>query len=468
MLAIEVEYLLGRAVATDHRARDRAEWPPHPNRLFSALVDAHHANATPATAAVLQWLESLSPPSLSASLDGDVSIRDVGKHWVPVNDELPSTESRLRPAPLSAQRSRQERFFPAVIPSNPCVTFIWPNSEATTEQRRALETLVHRLCYLGHSSSLVRAAILEVAPRPNLVPDVSGQPAIAVLRVPGPGRLRRLNEIHSLRRENETIQPPIGNEVRYFNAAAIPLTSTFALWGRLRIKSGPPIGLEATAPLLGRLRAALLSKLAEPMPESVSGHLVDGGKAVNPHLALVPLSNIANRYADGGVKGFGLLLPANTQVELCERVADAFLSIARLHLGTFGTLELTAHTDDESMKSLHFQNLYMTPSREWQSVTPVVLGRHAKPRRGYDEQSIVREEVLRAGLPAPTEILLSHVSAVAGAPLASAFSRERVTHLQGRAMRHVSLRFEHEIAGPVLVGAGRFFGLGLFLPKRAR
>lgn len=40
MFAIEVEFLLGRSVATDPSQRDLAEWPPHPTRLFSALVDA--------------------------------------------------------------------------------------------------------------------------------------------------------------------------------------------------------------------------------------------------------------------------------------------------------------------------------------------------------------------------------------------------------------------------------------------
>ena len=33
-LAIAWEYLTGYAVATDPSTRDRAEWPPHPARVF--------------------------------------------------------------------------------------------------------------------------------------------------------------------------------------------------------------------------------------------------------------------------------------------------------------------------------------------------------------------------------------------------------------------------------------------------
>ena len=37
---IEVNFLTGRFVATCHNDRRQPEWPPHPARLFSALVAA--------------------------------------------------------------------------------------------------------------------------------------------------------------------------------------------------------------------------------------------------------------------------------------------------------------------------------------------------------------------------------------------------------------------------------------------
>ncbi len=42
MLALRVEYLTGVCMATqyDDPGRSTAEWPPHPDRLYSALVAA--------------------------------------------------------------------------------------------------------------------------------------------------------------------------------------------------------------------------------------------------------------------------------------------------------------------------------------------------------------------------------------------------------------------------------------------
>ncbi len=40
MLAIEVRLLTGRYAATAFDDRRRAEWPPHPTRLYSALAAA--------------------------------------------------------------------------------------------------------------------------------------------------------------------------------------------------------------------------------------------------------------------------------------------------------------------------------------------------------------------------------------------------------------------------------------------
>jgi len=37
-------------------------------------------------------------------------------------------------------------------------------------------------------------------------------------------------------------------------------------------------------------------------------------------------------------------------------------------------------------------------------------------------------------------------------------------HLRGRLFRHVELVFPHRVAGPLLLGAGRYLGIGLLAP----
>ena len=70
MLALKIEYLTGVCMATRHDdpSRASAEWPPHPDRLFSALVAAaahlrdegvpNAKSSIPDTALrALKWLE---------------------------------------------------------------------------------------------------------------------------------------------------------------------------------------------------------------------------------------------------------------------------------------------------------------------------------------------------------------------------------------------------------------------------
>ena len=66
---IEVNFLTGRYVATFHNDRRQPEWPPHPARLFSALVatwaDADEPDRSEREA--LEWLEAQGHPAIAAS-----------------------------------------------------------------------------------------------------------------------------------------------------------------------------------------------------------------------------------------------------------------------------------------------------------------------------------------------------------------------------------------------------------------
>ena len=81
---IEVNFLTGRYVATHHNKRDRAEWPPHPARLFSALVATWADGDCDVTERhALEWLETQDPPSISTP---GATPREPVSHFVPVND----------------------------------------------------------------------------------------------------------------------------------------------------------------------------------------------------------------------------------------------------------------------------------------------------------------------------------------------------------------------------------------------
>src|SRR3954466_11914979 len=85
MLALGIEFLTGRYVATAYNDRRRAEWPPHPARVFSALVATHFEDPErdPRERDALLWLERQAAPEIHGT---EARPRDVVDVFVPVND----------------------------------------------------------------------------------------------------------------------------------------------------------------------------------------------------------------------------------------------------------------------------------------------------------------------------------------------------------------------------------------------
>lgn len=110
MLVLRLEYLAGRAVATAYNDRGAAEWPPHPARVFSALVatwaeqDPSDSPDAAAERAALEWLERQGPPALAFE---EGCARTVMAHFVPVND-VSLLPSRLGALAAKKQEAHEE------------------------------------------------------------------------------------------------------------------------------------------------------------------------------------------------------------------------------------------------------------------------------------------------------------------------------------------------------------------------
>ena len=91
------------------------------------------------------------------------------------------------------------RRFPACIPREPRVSFIWPEADPADDQKAVLEHLAQNLTYLGRSHSRVLAWLDEAPPEPSWIPLPEGRvlapgASPAFLRVPYPGRLEVLDD----------------------------------------------------------------------------------------------------------------------------------------------------------------------------------------------------------------------------------------------------------------------------------
>jgi CRISPR-associated protein Csb2 len=539
MFAIELEFLTGRYVASRYNDRSRPEWPPHPARLFSALVATHCAGAErpQEEREAMLWLERQGAPHLRASTPEEVAEREPYTTFVPVNDpdvvgtfdadreeierlhieasndrkaatKARALEKRLSekiarsiaPGRISAEgmrtarsvlpetRIRQPRTFPSVAPADPRVYFIWPHATPEGAVRTALGPLVSNLVRLGHSSSLVRARVVDTAPEANWRPDETGEHR---LRIVGEGQLTALD--HAFERHRE-IQPrvlPALFERYTTRPSAVTKEVPQSVFGRdwvvLRRSGGPCIPATSSVGVARSVRAALMKFAPQPPPELLTGHGEDGGPAQRAHLAIVPLPFVGHLRADGSILGIALVLPRDVAEQERHAVFHALAAWELAHrkdgdefpaipvfLGGAGELYLT-RLDEVARQATLRPSTWCGPARRWVSATPVALDRHPgdlhdqnparAARAAAEAEETMRVAVAHVGLPAAVRVTVLPAAPIAGAAKAKHFppfppepGRPR------RALVHAALEFEREVEGPILLGAGRYLGLGLFRP----
>jgi CRISPR-associated protein Csb2 len=111
------------------------------------------------------------------------------------------------------------------------------------------------------------------------------------------------------------------------------------------------------------------------------------------------------------------------------------------------------------------------------TATPIALDRHPGNLRSnhrrtahkaaIEAQRTIADACERIGLPRPVSVEISLAPLLAGAQHVRDFlpwpGRPGRT---ARARVHADIRFDRLVRGPVLLGAGRYFGLGLCLPVR--
>jgi CRISPR-associated protein Csb2 len=228
------------------------------------------------------------------------------------------------------------------------------------------------------------------------------------------------------------------------------------------------------------LRGALLRFADDPPPAVLSGHEPDGRRLERPHTAFLALPGLDGLDATTGespatVGALAIFLPR----DIAEPERRAILlaaarfeaSGARLVLGRLGALRLARLAGADADRSPAFTRL-MGASRHWASLTPVALPRNpgnlfaADPARAARarreaEQSIA-DACAHSGLPRPAEVRLLRRAPFPTIPPAAAFAPyPRVGSGAKRVCVHAALRFAEPVAGPVLIGVGRYFGVGV-------
>jgi len=484
VLRLDIHFLTGVFRAATIADKERAEWPPHPDRIFSALVCAWAENGREAAGEVaLAWLERLPPPLIEAS---GASPRDAPTVFVPPNDDAiraKKIENKKQGivkfvAPLEGFRPKQERFFPTVIPDEPMVRLWWKaGKEELDSHLPALDRIARSVGYLGHSASLVSMRFLgdQREPETRFLPDPAGR---VPLRIPYEGRLEDLiggyEAAMEQKHRKEAWRPEPAPAVPYRDLDADPLPAAVPSgpygrrWLVLAGGNQRTPALEAFATIAEAMRNAVLAHAGNPVPSVLSGH--EGASVLRaPHLAILPMANVGFDWSDGRLFGLALVLPREhdglaepIRVKLEEAVARFLEAGGTLALGRFGTWTLL-HDPAPERASLR-PGRYLRTARRFASVTPLVLPRHMKRRRGDRAEAQIALACRQQGLPEPEMIEAGPHPFLRGTSFASKKHWHTTGRFASRTLVHARLTFAEPVRGPLLLGAGRHFGLGLMLP----
>lgn len=461
-LCLELFLVADRYDAADGQDPKTVEWPPHPARAFSALRSV----AGDEDLDVLRQLERLPAPVVHAS---DLAAEVRRRGYVVVAGVDSKGGNLNHPGRTSGLRTRR-----SVVPMSSRVQFIWDDEGFDDLAIARLDLLARKVPYLGRSTSIVLMGVRRV--QEVVVPDglrvfepVARETGEIQVRVPYPGYVDELNSLYesghaawqatdgararqAYRRVPDTVVSDTP-EVAEFRSAYRDLVI-------LRFVDRRPAG-RLTPLFTAALRSKVMGQTVQPLPPALHGHGYDG----NPHVAYLGLPVCGHPYADGHLVGLAVAIPGMDERER-RRILRGIIGpdgegLVTLRVPGFREEFMLEYRPDEPSPKSATDKHWTQPSRQWVTTTPVVLDRY--PKHGDLAAGVLRTIVL-AGLPEPALVEVSRSAMTTGA--VALRPQELPRRAQGRIFCHARVTFDQNVAGPVLAGAGRYFGVGFFQPER--
>jgi len=492
------------------------EWPPSPFRLFQALVAAA-ARRDPSLAdeerRALEWLELQPPPRIvvPAAVTGtpvriavpNNDLDTLAKSWAR------GQEARKQPSELRTLKTIR----PTYLRSGDTIFFEWSGDDSTdSEHRETLAGIAARVASLGWGVDLVSARVQRGSAARNerqeewLPLGDNGRR----LRVPTAGSVNELVQRHrqfTTRVGDDGFSPPGApsqfRAVAYRRAGA-PVAQPCAAFALLAPDSGRTVSFDAarrnltTAGMVRHAvaRAARASGWIESrVNETILGHAEAAGEKHRPvagvRFAYLPIPTLA-RHSSGD-RSVGRIRRVLV-TSFSESAAEELQWVQRALPGA--GLQSEAGRLEALLSPIAEVDTGVAPYRQsaaaWTSVTPVILpgfddpahyrrriaaGVSAEEQRrlfsklGSRIELLLRKAIAQAGIPSTlaeqAEIEWRRSGFLAGVESVSAYGVP--DHLRAFSRVHVRITWKTadgspmRIPGPICIGAGRFYGLGLLV-----
>ena len=332
----------------------------------------------------------------------------------------------------------------------------------------------------------------RVAPDPSDATVVPGGDVGESLRSVRPGQLAELERQFGRHRESRPRSLPY-TDVRYRAVAETSQTEgpqepdTAGDWIVFEFThSSRAFPAMRAVELAKAMRSAVLHYAEDPIPEELSGHRPEGKPTAAPHVAFLPLPYTGFERADGRLLGIAVSVLPTALREVARRAlfraigtweSTATSQPLKLTLGSQGVIQLSRLRGPATLVSLR-PEVWNRRSRRWVSATPIALPKHpgrlgggtrtARAKAWALAESAVVTACAHVGLPVPSAVQVSLSPFLTGARAVARFPAFSQSVQDGKPVRrqlvHASLTFEHPVAGPLMLGTGRFLGLGLMRP----
>jgi len=498
VLLISVRFHEGRYHGT-------GDWPPSPARLFQALIAGAGLQGPLQTKQVdaLEWLETMPPPIMAAP-----TIRKgqpIG-NFVPNNDLDAVGGDPRRIGSIRAKKEIRPLLFDAEQP----LLYAWTPCDESSQENftTVVRQLAEKIYQLGRGIDLAWAwaEIIDETELTNRLDDYVGtvhRPSLAgagkSVSCPISGSFASLEKRYHAnvsRFEVVRIDRAVSQNFRRvpkpkFQSVAYdspPTQKLFDLRSVIDPEQFQVWNLERASLLIQSIRDAVFKRLVTAFSAKTAqiehwliGRNADGsnGGKADERIRLIPFASIGHAHADHGIRRVFIEAPANCPI----RADDLFWAFKGVELGEGTDLSRLSASEDGSFFRHYGVGHAAT---DWQTITPAALPDSAKRRRiepsrrlaeakgaggRAREQQQARAAVLTALRHAGLNLDVLDV-VVQREPFQGHGARAEVfapgTRFAKERLWHVAIKFAEPVQGPLVLGDGRFLGLGVLAPTMNR
>lgn len=488
----------------DDRYHGEGDWPPSPARLFQALVagSAVGAHLPEDCADALRWLEAIPALPEICAQRAWLGLRYTT--FVPNNDLDAKGGDPRQVANIRVGKSVRPHYIDAGQP----LLYSWrfeASDPAVASARRICE-MANNLYQLGRGVDMAwaKAKLLDADDGEAMIESAFGEifrpgrgAGETELPCPQRGSLASLllrfqahQERFSSVKEGKKVNVYFANPPKArFQRVTYNPSQQWRLFDLRTNRDGNPFRSwpqGQIVSLVEQVRDKAVERLSQALPDQteIIEQVLIGRNATQTDKArrvrLIPLPSIGHQKTNRSIRRLLVVVPPDCPL----RFGDIEWAISGLALDDEGAGE-TVLVGAEDLSMLRHYALESGDShRLWRSVTPVALPQRAARRRIEPRH---RTEQAKSG---PERVAEEHHACAAVAQaLRHAGIRTGVDAIRvqrepfsGRGLRaetfaegtrfakerlwHVELRFAESINGPLVIGDGRYLGLGLLAPER--